>query len=63
MMLHKNAYAAENIFPTMSGPLVNSPMEKWLELIRRETYQAATEDRMWPYEPVSYFWPDIDHAS
>ena len=50
-------------FYTMSGPLANNHLEKWLGVIRRGTYQAASEDRRWAYEPVSALWPDIDPDS
>ena len=56
---HKHLYGADTIFSTMSGPLVNNPLEKWLGVIRRGSYQAADEDRMWAYEPVSDLWTDI----
>ena len=28
-------------------------------MIRRESYQAASEDSRWAYEPVSDLWPDM----
>ena len=38
-------------------------LEKWLGVTRRGTYQAASEDSRWVYEPVSDLWPYIDPAS
>ena len=32
-------------------------------MIRIRTYQAESEDIRWEYEPVSYFWPYIEHDS
>ena len=52
-----------SIFYTMAGPLANNPLEKWLGVIRRGTYQAASEDSRWAYEPLSDIWPDIYPAS
>ena len=43
----------------MAGPLAKNTLEKWLGFIRIGTYQAASEDSRWAYEPVSYLWPDI----
>ena len=43
--------------------MAKNPLEKWLRLTRRETYQAASEDSRWGYEPVSDLWPDIEPAS
>ena len=34
-------------------------LEKWLGVIRRGNYQAASEDSRWEYEPVSDLCPDI----
>ena len=59
MVIKKHVDQAETIFTTMSGPLVNNPLEKWLGVIRRGSYQAADEYRMWAYEPVSDLWTDI----
>ena len=30
-------------------------------MIRRETYQSASDNSRWSYEPVPDLWPDIDH--
>ena len=32
-------------------------------MIRKGTYQAASEDSRWEYEPVSDLWPDIEPDS
>ena len=32
-------------------------------MIRRSSYQEATEDSRWEYEPVSDFWTNIDPYS
>ena len=63
VVLHKHVYGAYTIFSTMEGPLANSHLGKWLGVIRRGTYQAASEDSRWVYEPVSDLWPYIDPAS
>ena len=47
----------------MSVTLAINPLEKLLGLIRRGTYQAASEDSSWAYEPVSDLWPDIEMYS
>ena len=31
-------------------------------MIRRESYQAASEDSRWAYEPVSDLWPVIEEG-
>ena len=63
MVFHKHVDGANIIFSTMAGPLANNPLEKWIGVIVIGTYQAASEDSRWAYEPVSYLWPDIDHDS
>ena len=60
MVFHNHIYRADTIFSTMTGPLVNNPLEKWFGAIIRGTYQAASEDIRWEYEPVSGLCPDID---
>ena len=51
-------------FSTMEGPFVNNPLEKWIGFIRKETYEAASENIRWAYELVSdfgtYLNPDSD---
>ena len=61
MVLHKYVYGADTIF--FSGPLVNNLLGKWPGVIRRGTYQAASEDSRWEYEPVSDLWTDIEPDS
>ena len=36
-----NIYGSDIGFITMIGILMNNPMEKWLVLIRKGTYEAA----------------------
>ena len=63
MVLHKYVDGGDSIFATISGPLTNNLLGKWLGLIRRGTYQAASEDSWWAYESVSDLWLDIDPDS
>ena len=63
MVIHKHEDGVNTIFYTMVGPLVNNTLEKWLGLIRRGSYQAASEDIRRSYEPVSDLWPYIDTDS
>ena len=45
--IQKNVDGADTIFYTMTGPLVENPLEKWLGAIRIGTYQVASEDIRW----------------
>ena len=63
MVLHKHVDGADTRFATMEGPLVNNPLGKWIGVIRRGSYQAASEDSRWEYEPLSGLWPDIEPGS
>ena len=63
MVLYQHVYGADTIFSTMSGPFVNNPLGKWLVVIRRGTYYAASEDRRLEYCPVTYLWPDVEPDS
>ena len=63
MLLHKHVDGAYTRFDTMSRPLANNPMEKWLGVIRRGTYRSAPEDSRWSYEPVSDLWSDVEPNS
>ena len=60
MVLHTHVDGADTRFSNMAGPLANNPLEKWLGVIRRGTYQEVSEDSWWAYEPVSYLWSDIE---
>ena len=62
MVLHKYVDGVDTIFATMVVPLVNNMLETWLGVIRRGTYQAASEDSRWAYEPVSDLCPYIEPA-
>ena len=44
MVLLKHVHGADTRFATMVAPLVNNPLDKWFGLIRRGTYQSASED-------------------
>ena len=63
MVIHNHVDGEDTKFYTMSGPLIKNPMGKCLAGIRRRSYQAAAEDSIWPYKPVSDLWPDIDPDS
>ena len=52
MALHNNVDGADTRFFTISGPLVNNPMEKCREKIRRGVYQEYNEDKSWAYKPI-----------
>ena len=49
MVLHKHVDGTDTIFSITAGPLYNNPLEKWLGVIRRGTYQADSEDSRWKY--------------
>ena len=59
MVLHKHFYGEEAIIPSMSEPLANNILEKWIVVIIIGTYQAVSEDSRKAYEPVSDSCPDI----
>ena len=59
MVLHKNLDGADTRFSIMAGPLEKNLLVKWLGVIRRGIYQAASKDIRCAYEPVSDLWPDI----
>ena len=63
MVIHKYMDGVDTRFSTMAGPLANNNLGKWLGLIRRGTYQAASEYIRWAYEPLTYLWPDIEPNS
>ena len=63
MVLHKHVYALDTIFSTMAVPLARNPLGQWLAVIRRGTYQEASEDSRWAYDTVSDLWLDIDPDS
>ena len=39
MVLYKHVYGTDTIFATIPRTLMNNPLGKWIELIRRGTYQ------------------------
>ena len=63
MVIHKHIYGVDTRFSTMERPLEYNPLEEWLGVIRRGTYQAASEDIRWAYEPASYLCPYIESDS
>ena len=63
MVLHNHVDRSETRFDTMEGTLVNNTLWKWLGVIIRGTYQAASEYSRWQYKLVYYLWPNIDPDS
>ena len=63
MLIHKHVDGVDTRFATMAGPLMDNHLVKWLGVIIRGTYQAASEDSRCAYEPVSNLWPDIEPYS
>ena len=63
MVLHKHVDGTDTRFSTMEGPFANNPLVKWIVVIKIGTYQAASEDIRWAYEPVSDLLTDIDTDS
>ena len=53
MVIHNHIDGADTIFSTITVPLANNPLVKWIGVIRRRTYQASYEDSRRAYEPVS----------
>ena len=63
MVLNNHVGGVEIIFSTVAGPLMKNPLEKWLGVIIRGTYQEASEYSRWSYEPVYNLWPYIEPDS
>ena len=63
MVLQKYVDGEDTRFSTKAGPLTNNPLVKWLGDIRRGSYQKASEDSRWAYEPVSDLWTEIEPDS
>ena len=47
MALHKHVDGVATIFATILVPLDNNPLDNWLGMIIRGTYQSASEDSRW----------------
>ena len=60
MVLHKHVRGVDTIFSTMEGPLVTNPLEKYLGVTRRGTYQVGVKYIRWEYEQVSDLWTYVD---
>ena len=63
MVIHKHVDGKDTRLSTMTVPLVNNTLEKCFGVIRRGTYQEASEDRRWIYKPVSDLCPDVEPDS
>ena len=50
MVVYKNVDGEDTIFSTVSVPLVENPLVKWLGVIRRGTYKVAAEYIRGAYE-------------
>ena len=59
-MLKNHVDELDTIFANMAVPLANNILGEWLGVIRRGTYQEASEDSRWAYEPFYDLWTDID---
>ena len=47
LVLQNNLYGEDTILTTMSVPLVNNPLDRWLGVIIRGSYQEAAEYSRW----------------
>ena len=66
IVLHKHVDGEDTRFDTMVGPSETIFFEKWLGVIKRGTYKAASEYSRWANESVSglcrYIKPDRDSS-
>ena len=63
MVLHKHVDGADTRFATVTEPLVNNLLGKWLRVIRIVTYQAASGDSRGSYDPVYGLCTDTEPDS
>ena len=58
LVLHKPADGADSRFSTLAGPFSQTPLAKWLGVLRCGAYQQAQGDPEWAFEPLASMWSD-----
>ena len=52
LVLHNPIDGADTRFYSLSVPLDTNPLDKWLEVIRRGSFQKSGAEKQWAYETV-----------
>ena len=58
LVLHKKPDGADTRFSTLYGNMVNSPLEKWLGVLKFGAYCKAPNDASWAFDRLDSMWSD-----
>jgi hypothetical protein len=58
LILHRKADGADNRFSQLHGEFAETPLYKWLGVLRHGAYQQAPIDSTWAFEPLANMWSD-----
>ena len=59
LLLHNPTDGVDTRFYYLSGPLDTEPLDKWLELIRRESYHKSGGEKQWACETVKKIFVEM----
>jgi hypothetical protein len=58
LILHRKVDGADTRFSQLHGQFAETPLYKWLGVLRHGAYQQAPADSTWAFEPLANMWTD-----
>jgi hypothetical protein len=58
LILHRNVGGADTWFSQLHGEFADTPLYKWLGVLRHGAYQQAHADSSWAFEPLANMWTE-----
>jgi hypothetical protein len=60
LILHRKVDGADTRFSQLHGEFADTPLYKWLGVLRHGAYQQAPSDSSWAFESLASMWTDAD---
>jgi hypothetical protein len=60
LILHRRVDGADTRFSQLHGEFADTPLSKWLGVLRPGAYQQAPSDSTWAYESLASMWTEDD---
>jgi hypothetical protein len=60
LIIHRKVDGADTRFSQLHGEFADTPLYKWLGVIRHGAYQQAPSDSTWPFESLASMWTDAN---
>jgi hypothetical protein len=60
LIIHRKVDGADTRLSQLHGEFADTPLYRWLGVIRHGAYQQAPSDSTWPFESLASMWTDAD---